>query len=46
MDTKEHYSPINLLVDILVCFQFGVIMNKVAMNTYMQVSLGMFNFLF
>ena len=37
MDTKEHYSPINLLVDILGCFQFGVIMNKVAMNTLVPV---------
>ena len=46
MDTKEHYSPINLLVDTLGCFQFGVIMNKFTMNTHMQLSLGMLNFLF
>ena len=45
MNTKEHYSPINLLVDILGCFQLGFIMNKFAMNTHMQVLLGMLNFL-
>ena len=34
MDTKEHCSLIHLLIDVLGCFQFRVIMNKVFVNTH------------